>query len=87
MFSGVSSVSTWNADDQETVSWGVFLVDAVGDNRSGDNTTVVVGTLLWKILDLGIFYTTAGVSEFLEYQFLDSWNSTVHINVYMERAL
>jgi hypothetical protein len=62
MFSGVSSVLPGMLNSQETVNWGVFIVDAVGDKRSGDNTTVNVGTLLWIILDLGLFSTIAGVS-------------------------
>lgn len=81
MFSGVSSVSTWDAERPGDCESGVFIVDAVGDKRSEDNTTVDVGIRLWKILDLGLFSTTAGVKEFLEYQFLDSRNSTVHIKV------
>jgi hypothetical protein len=86
MFSGVSSVCTRDAEGPGDCESGVFITeedDGVGDKGSEDNTTVDVGTLLWKLLNLGLFFTTAGVSEFLKYQFLDSRNSTVHMYVYM----
>jgi hypothetical protein len=87
VFSGVSSVCTRDAQGPEDCELEVSLMEevyTVGNKGSGNNTTVEVGTFLWKLLDLGIFSTTAGISEFLEYQFLDSRNSTVHIYVYME---
>jgi hypothetical protein len=76
VFSVVSSDSTRNAEPGDCGS-GDFTgeeVDGVGDRGSRDGTVVDVQTFLQVFLEdphLGLFLSTAKVSEFLEYQLLD----------------